>query len=117
MSTVLFGIKNCDTVKKARRFLEQHNIDYEFSDFRDEQPNAERIRSWIDILGLSTVLNKRSTTYRQLTPEQQTQSDVKHWVSLIEKQPTLIKRPLLKHQGQLHCGFKEAQYQEIFNVK
>lgn len=116
MSTVVFGIKNCDTVKKARSWLEKHDIDYEFSDFRDEQPNAERIRSWIEILGLDTLINKRSTTFRQLPDADKQSTDPETWVRLIETQPTLIKRPLLKHQGSLHCGFKEQTYKEIFHV-
>lgn len=116
MSTVIFGIKNCDTVKKARRWLDSHAIEYEFSDFRDEQPTPERIQSWIDSLGLDTLINRRSTTYRQLSAAQQQSTDTESWVHAIEQQPTLIKRPLLMHDGQLFCGFKEQQYKEIFNV-
>lgn len=116
MTTVVFGIKNCDSVKKARRWLEQHDIAYEFSDFRDEQPSRERIHSWIEIVGLDTLINKRSTTFRQLTPEQQQAQDIETWVELIEQQPTLIKRPLLKHDGRLTCGFKPAVYEDLFNV-
>lgn len=116
MSTVIFGIKNCDTVKKARRWLDENNISYTFSDFRDEQPNAERIRSWIEILGLDSVLNKRSTTYRQLDAKDKESTEVEHWIPLIETHVTLIKRPLLKHEGQLQVGFSEKMYKDIFNV-
>lgn len=116
MSTVVFGIKNCDTVKKARRWLDSHAIDYEFVDVREQQPTAEQIHTWIEILGLDTVVNRRSTTYRQLTPEQQQSTDITGWVLAIQDQPTLIKRPLLQHQQQFYCGFKEPHYKELFNV-
>ena len=116
MSTVVFGIKNCDTVKKARRWLEQHNISYDFADFREQQPSSQQIRSWVETLGLDTLVNKRSTTFRQLEPEIQQSSDINTWVAQIEAQPTLIKRPLLNHNGELYCGFKETTYKDIFHV-
>jgi len=116
MSTVVFGIKNCDTVKKARRWLDSHDINYDFCDFREQQPTPTTIRNWIDGIGLDSLVNRRSTTYRQLPIEQQKNTDIESWVAVIEQQPTLIKRPLLEHAGQLHCGFKEQQYKEIFNV-
>lgn len=116
MSTVLFGIKNCDTVKKAQRFLTTHDIPFEFSDFRDEQPTAEQIQSWIAVLGLDTLVNKRSTTFRQLDDDAKQSNDAERWVGLIQQQPTLIKRPLLKHDDSLYCGFSDKKYQEIFHV-
>lgn len=116
MSTVVFGIKNCDTIKKARRWLEQQNVNYQFSDFREEQPTTECIHGWVETLGLDTLVNKRSTTYRQLDPSMQQSQDIDTWVKLIQDQPTLIKRPLLQHQDKLYCGFKEVTYKGIFNV-
>lgn len=116
MNTVVFGIKNCDTVKKARKWLEQHDVPYQFSDFRDTPPEPAQIRSWIDTLGLNTLVNKRSTTYRQLDTSAQQSDDIDTWVALIEQQPTLIKRPLLQHQDQLYCGFKDSTYKDIFHV-
>lgn len=116
MSTVIYGIKNCDTVKKARRWLDSHDIAFEFYDLREQPPTPQTIRNWIDSIGLDTLINRRSTTYRQLPVEQQQSTDIESWVVAIEQQPTLIKRPLLDHAGQFHCGFKEQQYKELFNV-
>lgn len=116
MSTVIFGIKNCDTVKKARRWLDSQAIAYEFADFRESPPTLEQIHHWIDAVGLETIVNRRSTTYRQLTAEQQQSTDMDTWAHAIHAQPTLIKRPLLQHQDQFYCGFKEAQYKELFYV-
>ena len=116
MTTFVFGIKNCDTVKKAQRWLDSHEISDEFCDLRDQRPTPDMIRNWIDHIGLDTLVNRRSTTYRQLPAEQQQSTDKDAWVTAIEQQPTLIKRPLLAHGGQFYCGFKEEQYKELFNV-
>lgn len=116
MSTCVYGIKNCDTVKKTQRWLDNHKISYDFCDFRDQLPTPNVIRNWIDRVGLDTLVNRRSTTYRKLPAELQQSTDKEVWATAIEQQPTLIKRPLLEHDGQFYCGFKEEQYKELFNV-
>ena len=116
MSTLVFGIKNCDTIKKARRWLESHAIHYEFCDMREQPPSPQMVSNWIDKIGIDTLVNRRSTTYRQLPTEQQQSTDKGAWLKVIAQQPTLIKRPLLAHEGQLYCGFNEKQYKDIFNV-
>ncbi|SEL25905.1 transcriptional regulator, Spx/MgsR family [Colwellia chukchiensis] len=112
--TVLYGIKNCDSVKKAKKWLEQEHIPYQFHDFRSEGFNAELLQTLLKYTELPLLLNKRSTTFRnvdQATKDNLTDEVIKE---LLIAQPTLIKRPLLQHQHTLLVGFKAEQYQEVF---
>ena len=116
MSTQLFGIKNCDTVKKARKWLDAQRINHEFVDFREHPLSSDQLKSWVDRLGMDTVLNKRSTTYRQLDEADKQNTDPAHWIVLMQQQPTLIKRPVLVHDNTVEVGFKAARYEELFNA-
>ncbi|MDN3651249.1 Spx/MgsR family RNA polymerase-binding regulatory protein [Thalassotalea ponticola] len=112
--TIIYGIHNCDTVKKALKWLDNANVNYTFHDLRKDGLTAETLQQFVALSDWSALINKRSTTYRNLTDE------VKHNLSGdVAKQTvldnvTLLKRPLLMHQGHLHLGFKAAQYDEIF---
>lgn len=114
MTTIIFGIKNCDTVKKARRWLSDANIEHEFHDFREHPLTEQELRNWLQTAGLEKVLNKRSTSFRQLSPEQQSFTSEQQWLPLLQQQPTLIKRPVLMHKDTLLFGFKADRYQEVF---
>ena len=111
----LYGIKNCDTVKKARRWLEQHQIDYSFHDFREDGLQQEAVEAWLDELGWETLVNRRSTSWKQLSPEQRETMDRQSALAAILQQPTLIKRPLLDTGTSRHVGFSTGDYQEIFH--
>ena len=111
----LYGIKNCDTVKKARTWLEQHKVDYKFHDFRADGLTDEQVKIWIAEIGLDTLVNKRSTTWKELDETTKTNFDESNAVTIISKNPTLIKRPLLDTGKQKHVGFKDADYTRIFN--
>ena len=113
--TTLYGIKNCDTVKKARQWLEQHNIDYRFHDFRADGIDKTQIAQWIDQLGWETLVNKRSTTWKQLDQATRDTLNENTVTEVILDNPTLIKRPLLDIDGHYSVGFKAAEYQERFN--
>ncbi|MFV8820111.1 ArsC family reductase [Haliea sp. E17] len=110
----LYGIKNCDTVRKARKWLDEHNVDYQFHDFREDGLARERAASWLDALPWDTVVNKRSTSWKALAPAQRESMDKAAALEAILAQPTLVKRPLLDTGHELHCGFSAAQYQKIF---
>lgn len=112
--TTLYGIKNCDTVKKARNWLEKNNVDYQFHDFRGDGITTQQIDTWIAALGVETLINKRSTTWKELTPSQQADFSPAAVQQLILTYPTLIKRPLLEHEGAFYVGFKEPEYTAIF---
>lgn len=114
--TVLYGIPNCDTVKKARRWLDDHKISYRFHDFRSDGLGAEQVKLWLAALGLESLINKRSTTWKNLGPETREGLNEQNAAALIIEQPTLIKRPLLELKGQFHVGFKAEHYQTLFGV-
>lgn len=110
----LFGIKNCDTVKKARRWLESESIEYRFHDFRVDGITAEQVTQWINATSLETLINKRSTTWKNLSDTDKENLDIQSAVPLILDQPTLIKRPLLKMDSGVQLGFSDKTYQALF---
>ncbi len=111
----LYGIKNCDTVKKARDWLDQHKVAYKFHDFRTDGLSEAQVSSWIDELGLDTLVNKRSTTWKELDESSKNNFDATSAIPIIAANPTLIKRPLLDTGKQKQVGFKDAEYGKIFN--
>jgi len=112
--TVVYGINNCDTVKKTLKWLEKNNINYQFHDFKKQGLSPELLSELVAKSDWSTLLNKRSTTFRNLADEiKNNLTDENCFNSAIE-QPTLIKRPVLLHNNSLYVGFKESNYQEIF---
>lgn len=113
--TTLYGIKNCDTVKKARSWLEQHKVNYTFHDFRADGLTDAQVKIWIAEIGLDTLVNKRSTTWKELDEATKNTFDESNAVTIISKNPTLIKRPLLDTGKQKHVGFKDTEYTRIFN--
>tara|TARA_R110000737_G_scaffold318972_2_gene329995 strand:+ start:9459 stop:9803 length:345 start_codon:yes stop_codon:yes gene_type:complete len=110
--TILYGIKNCDSVKKAKKWLEQEHIPYQFHDFRIDGLSSELLQEFITSADLTLLLNKRSTTFRNLTDDIKNNLTDQVMAEIILAQPTLIKRPLLKHNQAFLIGFKDSQYQE-----
>jgi|SRR5688572_4761967 arsenate reductase len=111
----LYGIKNCDTVKKARTWLEQNKVDYHFHDFRADGLTTAQVKTWITEIGLETLVNKRSTTWKELDEATKTNFSEANAATLISENPTLIKRPLLDTGKQKCVGFKDTEYTTIFN--
>lgn len=113
--TTLYGIANCSTVKKARSWLEEQGIAYLFADFKKTPPTAAQVEKWQTVLGTAVLLNKRGTTWRTLTPEQQAEADSeKGAAALMTVYPSVIKRPVLEHDGQVLCGFDPEVYAGLF---
>jgi len=112
--TILYGIPNCDTVKKARIWLEQQGIDYRFHDFRKDGLEAQQVQQWLDSLGWETLVNKRSTSWKALDEDKRKNMDTESAKAAIIESPTLIKRPLLDTGNSLNVGFKADQYQQLF---
>lgn len=111
----LYGIPNCDTVKKARQWLAAQGIDYAFHDFKKQGIAADKLAQWIDSLGLEHVINRKGTTWRALSDAEKALATIPaSAIDLLICKPSLIKRPVLEHNGKLHLGFKEADYQEAF---
>lgn len=109
----LYGIKNCDTVKKARKWLETHKIQYQFHDYRIDGLEESLLRRFESELGWETLLNRQSTTWRQLNDAQKSDMNTETAIRLMLEQPTLIKRPLLDTGEQLVIGFKTELYQSL----
>jgi Spx/MgsR family transcriptional regulator len=107
---VVYGIKNCDSVKKARNWLEARHIAYRFHDYRVDGLEAALLQSFVDTLGVDAVLNQRSTSWRQLDDTQKADLTPDKAVQLMLAVPTLIKRPILDNGQQLIVGFNPDQY-------
>lgn len=107
---VVYGIKNCDSVKKARAWLEARQIDYRFHDYRIDGLDAALLQGFIDRLGVEAVLNQRSTSWRQLDDAQKNDISPAKALQLMLAVPTLIKRPILDNGQQLIVGFNPDQY-------
>ncbi|WP_346836902.1 ArsC family reductase [Microbulbifer sp. SAOS-129_SWC] len=109
----LYGIKNCDTVKKARKWLEKNGVEYRFHDFREDGINQVPLEEWLEQFGWQEVLNRRSTSWRALSDAQKNGMDNTSALSLARETPTLIKRPVTVSGSETRFGFKEATYEEI----
>lgn len=114
MTIIMYGIKNCDTIKKARKYLDTHQIDYHFHDFREDGINPIQLSAWAAELGWEALLNKRSTTWRNLPDE--TKQNINEVLALMvmEDQPTLVKRPVLELSDRVLIGFNEKTYTDVF---
>lgn len=115
----MYGIKNCDTIKKARKYLEAHGVAYQFHDYRADGLDAELLQRFIDTLGWEPLLNTRGTTWRKL--EESTRNAVNNPAAardLMLAQPAIIKRPLLcAPDGTMLLGFSEATYPPFIQEK
>ena len=109
----MYGIKNCDTIKKARTFLDKNNTPYEFKDFREDGLNSVQLRAWLKELGWEKIINKRSTTWRNLPDETKENMNETLAIAVAEDQPTIIKRPVLEHSGGVMVGFSEKTYSDL----
>ena len=110
--TTVYGIKNCDTVKKARKWLENNAVTYHFHDLRHDGIEQSDLQQWIDNVGWEVLLNTRSTTWRQLGDRDKTAVDANKALSLMLENPTLIKRPVLVQGKTVLVGFKDTVYQK-----
>ncbi|WP_226664927.1 ArsC family reductase [Microbulbifer aggregans] len=113
MMITLYGIKNCDTVKKARKWLEQNDVEYTFHDFRDNGMDSVPLTDWLNEFGWEQVLNRRSTSWRALDDAQKESMDNKAAEQLALEIPTLIKRPVMTRSGQTLFGFKADSYADF----
>lgn len=112
---IIYGISNCDTVKKAKNWLDSHNVDYQFHDFRKDGINKDIINGWLKTVGWDKILNKRSTSWRNLDASTQQAINATNVVDLLVENPTLIKRPVLDVNDIITVGFNSDTYQGIFN--
>ena len=111
MSLHLYGIPNCDTVKKARDWLDARGFDYAFHDYKKEGADFLRLSAWSDAIGWEALLNRRGTTFRALADADKAQIDRAKAIHLMQAHPSLIKRPVVEHGGGVLVGFDAAEWQ------
>jgi Spx/MgsR family transcriptional regulator len=107
----LYGIPNCDTVKKARVWLDSQGLAVTFHDYKKEGADPEKLAAWIAAAGLDAVVNRKGTTFRALSDADKARAADSHTaVALLVQQPSIIKRPIAEHSGSVLVGFKEDEW-------
>ena len=110
MPNIIYGIKNCDTMKKARTWLDTHGVAYEFHDYKSAGVEKDKLKQWSDELGWETLLNRAGTTFKKLPDADKEGLTEKKALTLMLAQPSMIKRPVLEIGGKLLVGFKPDAY-------
>lgn len=116
-SVALYGIKNCDTMKKARAWLDQAGVAYAFHDYKREGVSKAKLSAWASEVGWSGLLNRAGTTFRNLPDADKAELDATKALALMAAHPSLIKRPVLEAGGRLVVGFKSEVYAAIFAAR
>ena len=111
MTVTLYGIPNCDTVKKARDWLDRQGIAYAFHDYKKQGADAAQIARWVDSAGWEIVLNRAGTTFRKLADAEKSGLDAARAVTVMAVNPSCIKRPIVEHPGGLLVGFKADDWE------
>ena len=114
MSTTIYGIKNCDTMKKARAWLDANGVAYVFHDYKTAGIERDVLERWVDMLGWELLLNRAGTTFRALPEAERGGLTAKKAVGLMLAQPSMIKRPVLSAGDKLLVGFKPELYAALF---
>ncbi|GLK86451.1 ArsC family reductase [Ancylobacter defluvii] len=115
MAATIYGIKNCDTMKKARAWLDQHGVAYGFHDYKAAGIDRERLGGWVKQLGWEVLLNRAGTTFRALPEAEKQNLDAPKAMALMLAQPSMIKRPVLEADDKLIVGFKPEIYAAEFS--
>ena len=110
MAATMYGIKNCDTIKKARTWLEAHGVAYDFHDYKASGIDAAKLGDWAKQVGWEVLLNRAGTTFRALPDTDKVDLDEAKAIALMVAQPSMIKRPVLESAGPLLVGFKPDAY-------
>lgn len=110
---IMYGIPNCDTIKKAKAFLDSNNISYEFHDYKKRGVDSDSLKSWCNKLGYENLLNRRGTTWRKLDEDTKSMVNEETAILLMQEFPSLIKRPLLDTGKKLVLGFDKSEYESL----
>ncbi|MGE5514964.1 MAG: ArsC family reductase [Bacteroidota bacterium] len=116
MTITVYGIKACDTMKKAMTWLDSHGVAFTFHDYRKDGVTRAELERWCAALGWEKVLNRAGTTFRKLPEEARANLDADAAIALMLAQPAMIKRPVLEGPGILELGFKPDRYAAIFDA-
>lgn len=117
MAITMYGIKNCDTIKKARAWLDGHAVAYEFHDYKAAGLDRARLEKWCEQLGWETVLNRAGTTFRKLPAADKEGLTARKALTLMLAQPSMIKRPILDTDRKLLIGYKPEEYAATFGQR
>jgi Spx/MgsR family transcriptional regulator len=109
----LYGIPNCDTMKKARAWLHAHGVDYRFHDYKREGLDEIRLRAWVAELGWEALVNRRGTTWRKLPEDVREGMDSEAAIRIMLETPSIIRRPVLDTGEVRHAGFSETDYERL----
>lgn len=112
MAITIYGIKNCDTMKKARAWLDKHKVDYAFHDYKAEGIDRERLEKWEKEVGWEVLLNRAGTTFRALPDKEKEGLNARKAIALMLAQPSMIKRPVLDLGRRRLVGFKPEEYEK-----
>jgi len=112
--TTIYGIKNCDTMKKARTWLDRHKVAYSFHDYKASGIDKPTLESWTKKVGWEILLNRAGTTFKKLPDADKEGLTEKKAIALMLAQPSMIKRPVLEAKGKLTVGFKPEEYKKLF---
>src|SRR5689334_23338211 len=113
-AVTIYGIKNCDTMKKARDWLDAHGVAYAFHDYKGSGIERRQLEDWARSVGWDVLLNRAGTTFRKLADAQKVGLNEASAIKLMISQPSLIKRPVLAVDGKLLVGFKPESYEAVF---
>jgi arsenate reductase len=110
----IYGIKNCDTVAKVFRWMEANKLSYEFHDYKTEGVSSEKLVQWEKEAGMDRILNKRSTTWKELSPDEQALAATREGAfKLMQAKTSMIKRPVIETGKGLLVGFDKAEYERV----
>ena len=110
---MMYGIPNCDTIKKARKWLTENGIDYEFHNYKKAGVPEEELKLWVKTIGWEILLNRRGTTWRKLDDSVKENIDEASAIEVMLNNPSIIKRPVLESGKILLVGFKQEEYQQL----
>jgi Spx/MgsR family transcriptional regulator len=116
MPVVMYGIKNCDTIKKARTWLNTNSIEFTFHDYRKDGLSKTTLKALESSIGWEAMLNKRGTTWRKLPEDVKQSVDKESAMNIMLENPAIIKRPILDTGTRLELGFSDATYQQLFTL-
>lgn len=116
MAIELFGLKNCDSCRKARNWMDRRGVEYRFVDYRDEPASPAVLRQWAQAVeGFEKLVNRSGTTWRNLPSARKSPASAPEWTLLIREYPALVRRPVLVlEDGTVHLGFSDALYSRLF---
>jgi arsenate reductase len=113
----IYGIKNCDTMKKAFNWLNENDVEYEFIDYKKQNPKSEDLKTWCEKVGWETLLNTRGTTWRKIDPSKKNNLDAKKVIDLLVENPSAIKRPvIIDLRGNVIVGLDLERYEQTLTT-